>query len=601
LNLRDGFKRLVKRFKGNIMELGHTPTGDDAFQTAKRLVRETIPKRKKIITASVLCMVGVSVFTAALAYTTKLIVNDVFVAKDASAAIEVAIIVIFVSFSKSLFHYGNAVLQNVLNRSISSSYQKETFENTLRREISFFNGKHASDHMAQIRLYGMAAGQAVTVICSRFLTEVLTLVALFVVMFLQDALMTFYSILIIPVIFGLVSFLSRKIRKVAKEEADLSGQYFAAGSEALAGVRTVKSYNLENKSIEKFNSSVDALEDRIFGISKVTAATHPIMEFLGGLVLGVFVIYAAWQTINYGKTPGEFTAFITAFLLAYQPAAKISKLWVELQKSLTQSFFMFLLIDTKPQVLGLGSKSLKEVGGSVTFSDVSFGYENDDVSINKVSFNLSPGEKVAIVGKSGAGKSTLIDLILGFYRPDQGKIEIGSVDISSILPMDLKSHIAFISQDVFLFDDTIEENIKDGFSAASKAEINIAVKNAQVDSFVADFPLGLQTIVGANGSNLSGGQKQRVAIARGLLKKASIYIFDEATSALDLENEREILTALLKTLENETVIFVSHRPALFDYVDKVLMLEKGKVVGFDQPSKIDKTSTEFRDLFGVLE
>ena len=228
------------------MELGHTPTGDDAFQTAKRLVRETIPKRKKIITASVLCMVGVSVFTAALAYTTKLIVNDVFVAKDASAAIEVAIIVIFVSFSKSLFHYGNAVLQNVLNRSISSSYQKETFENTLRREISFFNGKHASDHMAQIRLYGMAAGQAVTVICSRFLTEVLTLIALFFVMFLQDALMTFYSVLIIPVIFGLVSFLSRKIRKVAKEEADLSGQYFAAGSEALAGVRTVKSYNLEN-------------------------------------------------------------------------------------------------------------------------------------------------------------------------------------------------------------------------------------------------------------------------------------------------------------------------------------------------------------------
>ena len=583
------------------MELGHTPTGDDAFQTAKRLVRETIPKRKKIITASVLCMVGVSVFTAALAYTTKLIVNDVFVAKDASAAIEVAIIVIFVSFSKSLFHYGNAVLQNVLNRSISSSYQKETFENTLRREISFFNGKHASDHMAQIRLYGMAAGQAVTVICSRFLTEVLTLVALFFVMFLQDAIMTFYSILIIPVIFGLVSFLSRKIRKVAKEEADLSGQYFAAGSEALAGVRTVKSYNLENKSIKKFNSSVDALEDRIFGISKVTAATHPIMEFLGGLVLGVFVIYAAWQTINYGKTPGEFTAFITAFLLAYQPASKISKLWVELQKSLTQSYFMFLLIDTRPQLLGMGNKSLKTIGGSVTFSDVSFGYENDDVSINKVSFNLSPGEKVAIVGKSGAGKSTLIDLILGFYRPDKGKIEIGSIDISSILPMDLKSHIAFISQDVFLFDDTIEENIKDGFSNASKAEINIAVKNAQVDSFVADFPLGLQTIVGANGSNLSGGQKQRVAIARGLLKKASIYIFDEATSALDLENEREILTALLKTLENETVIFVSHRPALFDYVDKVLMLEKGKVVGFDQPSKIDKTSTEFRDLFGVLE
>ena len=582
------------------MESVNTPTGDDALKTAKRLIKETIPKRKKIITASILCMVGVSVFTAALAYTTKLIVNDVFVAKDAGAAIEVAIIVIFVSFSKSLFHYGNAVLQTVLNRSISSFYQKEAFQKTLRREISFFNGKHASDHMAQIRLYGMAAGQAVTAICSRFLTEVLTLVALFVVMFLQDTLMTLYSIAIIPIIFGLVSFLSRKIRKVAKEETDLSGHYFAAGSEALAGVRTVKSYNLERKSIEKFNSSVDALEDRIFGISKVTAATHPIMEFLGGLVLGVFVIYAAWQTITYGKTPGEFTAFITAFLLAYQPASKISKLWVELQKSLTQSFFMFRLIDTKPKSVSCGNKSLQSGNGSVNFSNVSFGYENDEVSIDKVSFNLEPGDKVAIVGKSGAGKSTLVDLILGFYSPTDGMIEIGSMDISSISPMNLKNHIAFISQDVFLFDDTIEENIKDGFASASHEEIIAAVKSAQVDGFAEDFPLGLQTRVGANGSNLSGGQKQRVAIARGLLKRASIYIFDEATSALDVENEREIMTALLETLKNETVIFVTHRPALFEYVDKVLMLEKGRVVGFDEPSKIDKTSTEFRELFGVL-
>ena len=583
------------------MESVNTPTGDDALKTAKRLIKETITKRKKIITASIVCMVGVSVFTAALAYTTKLIVNDVFVAKDAGAAIEVAIIVIFVSFSKSLFHYGNAVLQTVLNRSISSFYQKEAFQKTLRREISFFNGKHASDHMAQIRLYGMAAGQAVTAICSRFLTEVLTLVALFVVMFLQDALMTLYSIVIIPIIFGLVSFLSRKIRKVAKEETDLSGHYFAAGSEALAGVRTVKSYNLERKSIEKFNSSVDALEDRIFGISKVTAATHPIMEFLGGLVLGVFVIYAAWQTITYGKTPGEFTAFITAFLLAYQPASKISKLWVELQKSLTQSFFMFRLIDTKPKSVSCGNKSLQSGNGSVNFSNVSFGYENDEVSIDKVSFNLEPGDKVAIVGKSGAGKSTLVDLILGFYSPTDGMIEIGSMDISSISPMDLKNHIAFISQDVFLFDDTIEENIKDGFASASHEEIIAAVKSAQVDGFAEDFPLGLQTRVGANGSNLSGGQKQRVAIARGLLKRASIYIFDEATSALDVENEREIMTALLETLKNETVIFVTHRPALFEYVDKVLMLEKGRVVGFDEPSKIDKTSTEFRELFGVLQ
>jgi len=204
----------------------------------------------------------------------------------------------------------------------------------IHNDVADFIGMHANDLMAKIRLYGVSAGNAFVIITNRMLTEALTMVALFGVMFYQDVWMTLLCTLILPLIFGLVSYLSRKVRSISAEEATLSGRYFAIGSEALSGIKTVKSYSLEQKSIQRFNLAVDQLENRIFSIVRISSVTGPLMEFLGGLVIGAFVVYAAWQTITNGKTPGEFTAFITAFLMAYEPAKKISKYWVELQKSL---------------------------------------------------------------------------------------------------------------------------------------------------------------------------------------------------------------------------------------------------------------------------
>lgn len=273
---------------------------------------------------SILFVAGVSAFTAGLAASTRLIVNDVFVAENTEAAVQVAIIVVGVSLGKSIFHYANTVTQILLIRSVSIEMQKRVFARMLKNDIAYFVSGHAPDLMAKIRLYGVAAGTAFVTMTNRLLTETITMLGLFGVMLYQDAWMTLLCMLILPLILGLVSFLSRKIRAVASEEATLSGEYFSIGSEAFAGIKTVKSYGLEQKSIDRFDSSVDRLENRIFSIARVSAATVPIMEFLGGLVIGAFVVYAAWQTITHGKTPGEFTAFITAFLMAYQPAEKVS-------------------------------------------------------------------------------------------------------------------------------------------------------------------------------------------------------------------------------------------------------------------------------------
>ena len=579
------------------MNVTQQPDSGYSVKSGRRLLRDTLSKRWKLLGLSIFFLFGVSAFTAGLAASTRLIVNDVFVAENTDAAIRVALIVIAVSLGKSVFQYANTVVQILLTRSVSVEMQKRIFSRMIHNDVAYFVGGHASDLMAKIRLYGMAAGTAFVTMTNRLLTETLTMLALFGVMLYQDAWMTLFCLLILPLILGLVSFLSHKIRAVAAEEATLSGEYFSIGSEAFAGIKTVKSYALEQKSIDRFDASVDRLENRIFSIARVSAATVPIMEFLGGLVIGAFVVYAAWQTITHGKTPGEFTAFITAFLMAYQPAEKVSKYWVELQRSLVQTGNMYDILDAPTALIEDGTIAKPDISSGLTLTNVGFSYDGSTHALSGISLEIPEGEILGVVGRSGAGKSTLIDLIMRFYDPTEGHITFGGHDLRSIKRADLKDTIALISQDVFLFDGTIRDNIRDGHPNASEAEIERAAERAALDIALRDLPDGLDTIVGANGANLSGGQKQRVGIARAMIKEAKLYIFDEATSALDVENERRIMANLVQHTNTATVLFITHRPATLEYVNRVLFLDQGTIAGFGSYKDLLSNNLAFKTLF----
>ena len=565
--------------------------------SGRRLLKDMLARNWKLLACSILFLIGVSIFTAALAASTRLIVNDVFVAEDADAAIRVAGIVVIVAFCKALFQYANTVSQIMLTRSVSVSIQKRLYSRVIHNDVADFIGIHANDLMAKIRLYGVSAGNAFVIITNRMLTEALTMIALFGVMFYQDVWMTLLCTLILPLIFGLVSYLSRKVRSISAEEATLSGRYFAIGSEALSGIKTVKSYSLEQKSIQRFNSAVDQLENRIFSIVRISSVTGPIMEFLGGLVIGAFVVYAAWQTITNGKTPGEFTAFITAFLMAYEPAKKISKYWVELQKSLVQTGNLYEILDAENALNEKGIIGNLDGSSVLRFSDVSYTHDGSTNVLQNISLSISPGEFVAVVGKSGSGKSTLIDLIMRFYDPSNGVVSLGGHDLRDISRQSLKQFIALVSQDVFLFDGTIRENINDGNASASVEQIMKAIQFASLHDVILDLPSGIETDVGANGTNLSGGQKQRVGIARARVKNASLYIFDEATSALDAENERKILANLSQVKGNATILFVTHRATALEFADRVLFLDSGEIVGFDTYRELLNSNEKFRLLF----
>ena len=565
--------------------------------SGRRLLNDMLARNWKLLACSILFLIGVSIFTAALAASTRLIVNDVFVAENADAAIRVAGIVVIVAFCKALFQYANTVSQIMLTRAVSVSIQKRLYSRVIHNDVADFIGMHANDLMAKIRLYGVSAGNAFVIITNRILTEALTMVALFGVMFYQDVWMTLLCTLILPLIFGLVSYLSRKVRSISAEEATLSGRYFAIGSEALSGIKTVKSYSLEQKSIQRFNSAVDQLENRIFSIVRISSVTGPLMEFLGGLVIGAFVVYAAWQTITNGKTPGEFTAFITAFLMAYEPAKKISKYWVELQKSLVQTGNLYEILDAENALNETGIIGNLDGSSVLRFSDVSYTHDGSTNVLQNISLSISPGEFVAVVGKSGSGKSTLIDLIMRFYDPSNGVVSLGGHDLRDISRQSLKQFIALVSQDVFLFDGTIRENINDGNASANVEQIMRAIQFASLHDVILDLTNGIETDVGANGTNLSGGQKQRVGIARARVKNASLYIFDEATSALDAENERKILANLSQVKGNATILFVTHRATAFEFADRVLFLDAGEIAGFETYRELINRNEKFRRLF----
>lgn len=572
-------------------------TEQTAFSVAAKLLREALPTHGKLLALSLFSMVGVAAFTAALAYSTRLIVNDVFVANDSEAAVQVALFLVGITLSKSVFDYMNSIVTEVFMRSVSSSYQKKIFRNIILKDVRHFVGRHASRQMAQVRLFGQACGTVVIGICCKLLTNLLTVIALVIVMFLQDPVMTLATVVLLPLVILLVSTLSKRVRQIANAETELTGAFFSIGAEAFEGIRTVKSYQLEEKSINRFDEAVNKLQDRLLSIARITAATLPIMEILGGIILGLFVIYAAWKTIVQGQTPGEFTAFITAFLMAYQPAERVSKTWVELQKSVMHVGRMYELLDEPLVQPIIKKRSLQSVEPSIRFDQVSFHYTANTPALTDISFGVSVGESIAIVGRSGAGKSTLIDLVLGFYNPTAGKVFIGDQNLRKVCEESLRETIALISQDVFLFDGTISDNIRDGNPNATDADIADAVRMAQLENVLNALPNGIDSVVGPNGTNLSGGQKQRVGIARALAKKAKIYIFDEATSALDVENERLIMETITRDLQGATLLFVTHRPSTFQYVDRVLMLEAGRLVGFDHFETLKRENHQFQTLF----
>jgi ATP-binding cassette subfamily B protein len=303
------------------------------------------------------------------------------------------------------------------------------------------------------------------------------------------------------------------------------------------------------------------------------------MEGLGGFAIAGAMIYGGWRVIETGATPGQFFSFLAAFMLAYEPAKRLARLNLDLNTALVGVRILYEIIDTPPsEPADDGKPALKLTTARVEFNDVRFGYRAGEPVIRGMSFVAEPGKVTALVGPSGSGKSTVLNLVLRFYDVESGTLVIDGQNVIDVSRRSLRSQIAYVGQDVFLFHGTIRDNIAVGKPGASEDEIVAAAKAAHAHEFIAGFPAGYDTPVGERGTQLSGGERQRVAIARALIKDAPIILLDEATASLDSESERLVQDAIAHLCQGRTTIVIAHRLQTIMHADRIMVVESGTVV-----------------------
>ena len=555
--------------------------------TVKRLLKEQAPSQWRRYVIAFICMAIVAATTAFSAWLIKDIVNKIFLDRDMSALWWIVALILATYSIKGCASYYQAITLTFISNSIIADAQRKIFAHLLRMELQYFNQNHSSNFISQQAFITRSAASALNLIVTAIGRDFLTLLGLFVVMLIQDPLLSLASLFILPIAIIGVRSLSRRIRKVITKEFHGFATMLENIAETSHGIKMVKSFNLERRFSEKHLSAISSFERASNKMAMVGARASPVMETLGGFLVAMVVLYGGWRVIVGGATPGEFFSFITALLLAYEPAKRLARANVDLAAALVgvKMLHAFLLRpagEKETEVL----PRLLVTEGKIVFQEVSFGYSHGVETLSKLSFEANAGKVTAIVGESGAGKSTICALLLRFWDPLEGKILVDGVDITSISRSSLRDSIAYVGQDVFLFSGTIRENISIGKFDASQIEIEAAARAAYAHDFITDFPEGYETVCGENGVNLSGGQRQRIAIARAFLKNAPILLLDEATSALDAKSEAIIKDAIRNLTAGRTTLIISHRSETIEMADHVYVIKDGQAnLSPDTPEK----------------
>lgn len=516
--------------------------------------------------------------TALLARLMEPAFDGVFIRKDRELLLLVPLALLVVTLIKGAATYGESVLMVWVGQRIISDLQKKLFGRLLRLDLAFFHASGTGRLIARLINDVNMMRDSVSRVLTGIAKDALTLLFLVAVMFDTDWRLALIAFVVFPLAVFPIARIGRRMRKIISGQLEEIGHYMARLSEAFSGIRHVKAYNRELYE----QARTDALVERVFRIiakaSRVRSLTGPVMETLGGLAIAAIILYGGYQIIAGVTTPGELSAFVTALLLAYRPAKNLANLNTNLQEGMAAAQRVFDLMDREPEIRDrTDARPLGVTGGAIRFDRVSFAY--DEVpALHEVSFEIAAGKRVALVGPSGAGKSTILSLIPRFYDVAQGRVSIDGQDVREVTLESLREALALVSQEPFLFDDTIRANIAYGRLEASTEAIEAAARAAAAHDFIVNLPQGYDTTIGERGVKLSGGQRQRIAIARAMLKNAPILLLDEATSELDSESEHQVQQALLKLMEGRTTLVIAHRLSTVIGAERIYVVEEGRVI-----------------------
>jgi ATP-binding cassette subfamily B protein len=557
----------------------HKAQPSEIVAVIRRILAENGREYAWYYALAILCLVLVAATTAFTAWIMRDVIDEIFYRQRSDLILLICATIMAAFVIRGLASYGQAVTLAKIGNNLVARYQRRIFDHVMKLGVGYFNDTRSGRLAAQINENVNGIRDLLGMTLTSIARDAVSLVALVGVMIAQDPLLSAMSLLIGPPLVYSVAYLMRRLRRATREAVQINSHLIGAMQEATQGIAIVKAFTMEEELARRISGLVSEAEQKANRIARVSERLTPIAEILAGFAVAGVIGYAGYRATASGQPPGAIFSFISALLLAYDPARRLARVQVNMERSLVNARMIYELLDLKPQQGDAPGAPAIQVGkGEIRFTDVSFGYAPDAPVLRGLSFVAAAGKTTAIVGASGAGKSTLVALLQRFYDVESGSIEIDGQDISKVTKRSLRQSLAYVSQQPYLFEGTIRDNIRYGRLEASDAEIELAAHQAAADEFIRQQPQGYDTPVGENGATLSGGQRQRVSIARAIVRQAPVLLLDEATSALDNESEARVQDALTEIMQGRTTIVIAHRLSTVVNADNILVLEEGRLV-----------------------
>ena len=540
-----------------------------------------------LIIGSLVAMAFVAAAETSIPALMKPLLDEGFTGRLNSKLWQVPVFLVGLAIVRSMAQFfSNYLLTRVIN-AVLLKLREQMFQTLLHARTTFFQKNSASN---LINAVVFEVNNVLTIMGGMLISLVrdsLTVIGLMGYLIYLNWQLTLVVLIIFPVIAFVMSKVNRRLRSLNREQQTLTSDLAYIVEEASAGYKIVKVHGAQQYEMKRFLEKAERL--RQFALKSAVAGglNQPITQLIASMALSVVLVIALMQSATEGTTVGGFAAFITAMMLVISPLKHLADINQPLQRGLTAAEMIFGLMDQpleEAEDRRANMKSLDKAKGAIRFEDVGFSYEQEagrQDALRGINLSIKPGEVVAFVGPSGGGKSTLVNLLPRFYKPSRGHIFLDGIPLEDIALADVRKQIAFVSQDVILFNDTIAANVAYGATGQEgidRGRTIEALEAANLGSLIQELPEGIDSIIGDNGNRLSGGQRQRLAIARAIYKNAPILILDEATSALDSESERQVQDALERLMVGRTTLVIAHRLSTIEHADRIVVLEHGQII-----------------------
>ena len=563
----------------------------------RKILKYARPYTKSLVFAFI-CLTLTSLVNLVLPLIVRNMINAVVILKDSQILDGLAWDLFFIIILQAVFAVTHNYVFGFVGHRMTTDFRIEFFSHIQSLSLRFFQERRVGEILSRMNNDISVIQNALVSIPVALLRQSITLIGAMAIILYLNWKLTGLILLILPPLMIFARVFGKRLRLFSEKLQDQVAQAVVVLEEVASSIKIVKSFTRENYERERFKKEIETAFERAVDKLKISSFFGPFILGLTFMVSAVLIWYGGYQVMSGVTTPGELAAFFLYALIVAGPIGTFVRLYTQIQEASGAIRRVYEILDTAPAIDNPENPIfLENITGRIQFENVSFGYRQEFEILHNISFDVRPGQTVALVGPSGAGKSTVIKLLHRFFDASQGSIRLDEHDIRSLDRKSFLNQIALVPQETLLFGGTVKENILYGKLDATDQELEDAAKKANAHDFIVDLENGYETIVGEKGAKLSGGERQRIAIARAILKNPKILVLDEATSSLDNCSEALIQEAVEKLMEGRTTFIVAHRLSTIHKADQIIVLEKGRVVETGQHEELMNNKNLYYNLY----